>query len=286
MERKLYFDGFNKEIVVYLARLSESFDLVRLVDPISCTEWRLDKEGQELVEHEYECFSIWNRECRCTDCISSKKVDENGREEKLAFWGKELCHVIATPLYAGEKRYVLQMVTVIRDELFRGSYTAIAFTKGFVGYTDKLYLDPLTGAYNRGFLNDYGKCLPADAIAVIDLDNLKYANDTYGHICGDVVLKSVARTILDHIRDKDCLIRFGGDEFILTMTGIGKESFFTRLEELRSLVEKLEFEGYPELKVTLSIGCVECKRCDPETIDQADMLMYEAKKNKNRTVMR
>lgn len=62
-------------------------------------------------------------------------------------------------------------------------------------------------------------------IAMMDLDNFKYYNDSYGHNVGDLALNSAAKVILSNIRKSDFLIRYGGDEFLLVLPGIRKDAF-------------------------------------------------------------
>lgn len=83
-------------------------------------------------------------------------------------------------------------------------------------YRAKLYQDVLTGTYNRRYYEDIASRMVGPAgIALIDVDDFKICNDTYGHYAGDMALKTAANAIQSCIRGSDLLIRYGGDEFAI-----------------------------------------------------------------------
>ena len=82
-----------------------------------------------------------------------------------------------------------------------------------------LYIDSLTGTYNRRYFEEYFQGEEdSEAVVVMDVDNFKRVNDHYGHYAGDCVLQSVAKTISSSIRKTDAVIRYGGDEFVILFT--------------------------------------------------------------------
>lgn len=122
-------------------------------------------------------------------------------------------------------------------------------------------------------------------IAMIDLDDLKTYNDTYGHMAGDKVLMTVAEAIISCIRKTDRLVRYGGDEFLLVMPGIGLEAFIAKLHRIQDVVRNTSVEGCPQLKLSVSIGGA---LTNGETVGKAmyraDEYMYQAKTSKNTIV--
>ena len=149
---------------------------------------------------------------------------------------------------------------------------------------EELYKDPLTGAYNRRYYEEVvRKSIGPAGIALMDVDDFKICNDTYGHYAGDVALKTVASAIQSCIRSSDLLIRYGGDEFLLVLPGIPSDILQTKLEQIRAAVQQATVPGYPHFRLSLSIGGTMQAITDSmeNAVRRADRLMYQAKCRKN-----
>ena len=125
-------------------------------------------------------------------------------------------------------------------------------------------------------------------VIMTDIDNFKHFNDTYGHNCGDIVLKEVALIIQKLIRPTDIAARYGGEEFCVMLPSTTPKQAKTIADRIRSHVEKTvtDYEGM-KLSITLSLG-VACYDPDLDIsakylIDRADKAMYRSKQEgKNR----
>lgn len=155
--------------------------------------------------------------------------------------------------------------------------------------------DVLTSLYNRLSLSRVLTSLwmefqrsPQDMIlAMVDIDNFKRVNDTYGHPVGDEVLKEVARKLKSSVRDIDLVFRYGGEEFVVLLHGITYDLSHLPLERMRRNVERLVIGGH-KVKVTISIGAASLED-RPKTVDElinyADLALYEAKARGKNTVV-
>ncbi|MBN1473091.1 MAG: diguanylate cyclase [Syntrophaceae bacterium] len=158
--------------------------------------------------------------------------------------------------------------------------------------------DPLTGLYNRRFLQETLNREIAHAdrarvplgLAMIDLDHFKNINDTYGHALGDLFLTSLASLLEKKTRSTDVCCRYGGEEFVIVMPTASLEEAAQRVDQLRIEFGNIKIEtGKKEVSVTLSAG-VACYPLhgdnDKSLIDAADRALYTAKaKGRNRVVV-
>ena len=121
---------------------------------------------------------------------------------------------------------------------------------------------------------------------MIDLDDFKIYNDTFGHSAGDAALKTVVKQIRSCVRSTDSIVRYGGDEFLLLIPGIDEDTFVKKLREIRERVFAADVPGYSTIHLSVSVGGLFCSNEMLEkVVEKADRLMYQAKKSKNTVVM-
>lgn len=251
----------------------------------------------EIIDTGKEQFVIW------------------ANEKVMSRFGREILDKPVTDLIPPEKwekvHGTLQKCAKIEDMRFKkGDY--IFEISGFSIKTDvheergmiqlilrditedvKLYTtDPLTGLYNRRFLNEFlmkelerSKRMEKQfSLALIDLDNFKILNDTYSHAAGDTVLKWIAHVMVQSIRKADVIARYGGEEFVIIMPETVLEPAVPVLDRLR---EKIARESIPlpdgnTVSVTASFGLAAFPEDGDSSADlliAADDRLYKAKRN-------
>jgi diguanylate cyclase (GGDEF)-like protein len=118
---------------------------------------------------------------------------------------------------------------------------------------------------------------------MLDLDDFKSVNDTYGHTAGDAALKGLGQAILDSIRKADCFFRWGGDEFFLVLPNTGREGARKLGEKLIKLAGQIDVGNIRGLSI--SVGIAHLEEDDPDlrpVLIRADEALYRAKrKGKN-----
>ena len=157
------------------------------------------------------------------------------------------------------------------------------------------FTDALTGLFNRRhfeveFEREYKRARRYKndlSLAIIDIDFFKKVNDTYGHICGDYVLKEVAFLIKENFRQTDILFRYGGEEFVVILTETPYATAMIPLERLRKKIENHHFSfGGHDFQVTISVGIssnIEFENAF-EMFDEADKILYDVKNNGRNSV--
>ncbi len=155
--------------------------------------------------------------------------------------------------------------------------------------------DPLTGTYNRYFLEDEAERAMARvkrnntklAVCLFDLDDFKSVNDIYGHEAGDKVLKTTASRLKQIIRKTDFIVRLGGDEFVILLENISSskqlESIFVNI--LQEITKTIDIAKDVKVSVKATIGAVLYPDVDASfkiLLRLADTAMYRLKKNKSK----
>lgn len=119
-------------------------------------------------------------------------------------------------------------------------------------------------------------------IIMLDIDNFKHYNDTYGHAAGDTILKEMGKLILEHVRRDDIPSRYGGDEFVIVIPDVSIDVLRERAEQIREEAHEMviRFRGKKMQNCTISVGAtISPKNGDTyETLLQAvDKALYQAK---------
>lgn len=175
---------------------------------------------------------------------------------------------------------------------FRNKYAMISLSMSLKEKNrelkDKAIRDSLSGLYNNAYIFEYLnqkldiQYRGALSVLMMDIDNFKRINDTYGHLFGDHVIKRISDELKDSIGVNDVLGRYGGEEFIVILNQSNINRTIEIAERIRTHIEELSFE-YP-IKVTISVGIAFYNgESADELIKKADDQLYRAKSlGKNR----
>ena len=171
--------------------------------------------------------------------------------------------------------------------------TALQSAKQYEEIRRLTFVDSLTPAYNHRYFQDalakeihrHARSGLELALAMLDIDNFKKINDTYGHPIGDEILKGLVEELMEHARETDVVARYGGEEFAIIFPDTPGRSARDAANRLRELVESRVFSPAQlgrTLHITLSVGIAIYPRdgmTPAELIARADAALYFAKKN-------
>ncbi|WP_049766968.1 GGDEF domain-containing protein [Sulfuricurvum kujiense] len=172
------------------------------------------------------------------------------------------------------------------DQRYILSFSDISSTmQDFIDLGQKATHDPLTGAYNRTFLeSNYDRIVQKIGyhqkelcVMMFDIDYFKKVNDTYGHNRGDNVLKYFVNVLNESIRNEDVLIRWGGEEFILLLAVESDEQALKVAEHLRHTIETAYFEEVEHITCSIGVTLHNFEEKIMQTIKRADEALYKAK---------
>lgn len=233
-----------------------------------------------------QCYDFWKKNKPCENCTSMKAYAEKKQKTKLEFLDADVFLVISRYLEIDDEACVMELVKHLENDTLIDTDGRDKLVGKLKGYQDKLYIDPVTGVYNRRYFEDEIRNMQNSAgVAMIDLDDFKLYNDIYGHDMGDQVLCIVADVIKNCIRKTDKLIRYGGDEFLLILSDMVRGTLRGKLRQIQEAIENATIPNCSRLKLTASIGGVisEDGKID-EAIAKADQLMYKAKDYKAQVI--
>ena len=232
------------------------------------------------------CYDFWKKEKPCTNCIAARAFEEKSVRTKLEYPDSDIYQVTARYVEIDGQPYVMELLRKMDEEFLVDLENRDRLMEKLSGYNEKLYQDALTGVYNRRYYEDRIKKMTASVgVAMIDMDDFKIYNDTYGHNAGDLALITTVEAIRRCIRKNDTLIRYGGDEFLLVLQGISETMFREKLKQIRTEIYNANVPTYSRLQLSASIGGVmSAGRTVEETVMEADKFMYLAKNRKNTVV--
>lgn len=276
----------QQESEVMIKELSKVFDVVRLLDEETLETGNItdvtDAEGFPC-----KCYSFWKKGNNCKNCTSREAFRKKNEQLKLEYLDANIYQVISKYVEIDGKPYVMELINQMNADAVMDEDGRNELIKQLFGYNRELYTDALTGIYNRRYYEERIRNSNMSAgVAMIDLDDFKIYNDTFGHDAGDLVLTTVVGIIKDNIRRTDMLIRMGGDEFLLVMPDIGEQAFADKLNQIQEKVHSSKVPGYSQLRISVSIGGVlsGLGNTVEQAIRKADQFMYQAKTCKNMVV--
>ncbi len=142
--------------------------------------------------------------------------------------------------------------------------------------------DELTSVYNRHYLTHYYKNLSAfnnGHLMILDIDDFKVVNDTYGHNTGDALLKTIASSFESLVADNGFVSRIGGDEFVIFLYDFSEESLTTFMKQFELVFSNLYIGDKHQITISGGVIKIDTTKSLSENLNVADKLLYKAKRN-------
>lgn len=278
-----------------LDNLKKYFDIVRIVDPIN-THIYASTDAQGAASRGHECYDVWGRECRCEDCSSALALMEHERRSKIEILGADVYYIVSHYAKCEEKEYIIEMVMKM-DRQSAGQIQDKSMLYQKIAELDhNVTIDELTGVYNRYYIAHILPCKLMEAVyteqrfgfAMLDIDDLKKVNDTWGHQAGDHFIRTIIKCVSENLNANDAVCRYGGDEFLIFMKVAKREEFKQKIGEMLSRIRTLKIKTVAMMP-SVSIGGVFYGEIVPAEaslhtlenyIAKADQRLYQAKKSK------
>lgn len=272
------------------------FDFYRIVEPV--THQVYDIEDDELVPYNELCYRVWNRKKECKNCSSIRALQEQNTIIKLEYVKSKIYLVFSVPVIIKEENYILEYIKDVTVSLMVNSvYDGKDDNKNIATlinhFNELLIHDDYTGLYNKSYVYQKlsedilraGRTKRGLAAVVIDIDDFKEINDTYGHIAGDRVILKLAAKLKDYEKNEDIwAARIGGDEFLIVFKNISEDEIVRKCRQLKKEIADIAFKGGKErFHAFISTGAAVWKdeSSAKDLIHKADLAMYEEKRAKH-----
>lgn len=181
----------------------------------------------------------------------------------------------------GPLRRVLYLVENVNEHVSRFEEQKRLFEEHRAAMNEKIYTDSLSRVKNRKYFDEKLASQNCQALVMADIDLFKGINDNYGHQCGDEAITAVASMLHSAVRHMDCVVRYGGDEFLISFNGIAPDVLKVRLEQMCAAAGKIKLPNYPDVKLSMSFGGTFGDGIVSDMFSFADKALYESKKKRN-----
>lgn len=279
------------------------FDFYRLVDPRDHRVFAYDRGVEELRQADAPCYQVWKRNEPCLNCTSRSCLAQQAPLFKIEYLDGRVLLVCSLPTEVEGKVFALELTMDVTESLHVADVEIrdnIEITHMITRFNELAVRDGFTKLFNKTYINNELEGLiqaakddPAAeraAVVLLDLDDFKRINDTYGHIPGDEALLYFANRLRGLARELGAWVgRFGGDEFVLCAPdGLSEKELEHLFEEIDTIeCHVFETEAGP---YSLTASCGVCfVRLDDTVhslINRADDAMYQAKSLGRRLAVR
>ena len=222
------------------------------------------------------------------DFFTPDSSSENWVQDIQALDSCKRVVLVKNPKRLQKQAFILSIKNIVETSHTIVIFTEItSITKETKELKNKVFLDELTTIYNRSYFNKVlSECVKKYkndhqlfSVIMLDIDNFKNFNDTYGHQIGDKILKDLAFIIKQNTRETDVFARWGGEEFVQILPHTGIDGAMKVAQSLRKMIQKHVFVN--NLRLTCSFGIAEFQSDDNQdsVVKRADEALYLAKRN-------
>ena len=275
--------------------LDNVFVIQRIVDPKHKKIITLDNDIK--IDNNHKCFEFWKTGSACCNCISMRALNENSSFSKLEYVDEKLYMVISAPVNVEGDIYIVELIKDVTNDTMFSTYTNKTVTelKSEINKLNMLIItDELTNIFSRRYLDEHlpvllkNLSLPDFSVSLImlDIDKFKNINDTYGHLCGDFIIKEVASLLDSYIKNfGGWACRYGGDEFIAVVENKSENETYALINNFKTFIGTREFlYENNKINITCSFGVSYLNNENitfNDALNLVDTKLYKAKNSRN-----
>lgn len=272
---------------------NQNFDVIEFSNPIEALTYLRENQEIDLIIVDEEMPAMSGVQF----ILEARKLRPRLQMGIIGISGYGSGYLSAKMLKAGADDFIHK--PFLYEEFVCRVNNTVEMIRSIKTARDASLKDYLTGLYNRRYffevLPTYMANVKRDnfslALGILDIDNFKLINDTYGHDTGDLVLAEIGRKLGESCRKGDLLFRFGGEEFVIVAINLSQKEALSFFNRVRSSIQATTFNSKEsKFSVTVSIGVSFVSKSQYKTIkellNEADSKLYQAKRTgKNKVVI-
>lgn len=287
-----------EDLMKSLSMFRKLYDIIRVIDPENMKVVRDNLPCSQYIGS--TCYDFWEKKEQCNNCISARASKEQDTFIKMESQGSRKFIITASPVKVEGENYIFEMIKDITNTNIITDIDGRDLKESeriITTLNKQVVTDALTCLYNRRYIDEQ---LPLEiarstkenkrfSLMMIDIDDFKDINDTYGHLAGDTVIQALSNIMGMRVRrNTDWIARYGGEEFLIFLRDADQKVAYKIAETIRNAIAEavIMYEKKP-FAVTISIGTY---TVEPGTMDfkeamrAADINLYKANTGKNRTI--
>jgi diguanylate cyclase (GGDEF)-like protein len=257
------------------------FDYYRIVNPV--TKEVFAYENNKLTKFEnYHCYDIWETGKSCDYCVSANALVTKSVKRKLEQIDGTLYHVKVFPISIDDQVFVIELFQNIGDSYLKTNNENIKLSTLISQLNKIASIDNFSGLFSHGFMVNKlteitrENILPVSLICM-DVDKMKYVNDTFGHFYGDELIKSISKELVKLTTDNILPGRTGGDEFQILFNGYTQEEAIKLSQEALKSIERTYIKDDYFSTISWAIGKRDDNQSAKDFMNEVDSKMYKVK---------
>jgi len=257
------------------------FDYYRIVNPLTKEVFFYENNILKKLSN-YNCYDLWGNGKCCQYCVSTNALLSNSIKKKLEQIDGTLFLAKVLPVSIDNNNYVLELFQNIGDSYVKTANEQVKLSQIISNLNSMASLDSFSGLYSHGYMYDKlmnisrENTLPV-CLVCMDIDNMKYVNDHYGHYAGDELIQKVS---MELVRAKENNIfpgRTGGDEFQIIFINYNKNEALEKVNDILKKAERILINNEYYATVSWAIGERKSNQTAKDFMDSVDSKMYEVK---------
>lgn len=257
------------------------FDYYRIVNPITKEVYTYDNQMLKKIEN-HHCYDIWGTGKCCQYCVSTEALLTSTTRRKLEQIDGSLFLAKVFPISIENEVFVLELFQNIGDSYVKTKNENIKLSHIIGQLNDLASIETFSGLLTHGFM--YNKLieitrentLPVSLICM-DIDKMKYINDTFGHFTGDSLIKTIANNLNTLKQDNIFPGRTGGDEFQILYYGYTKQEALQVSQTVLNNIKEIPIQDNYNATISWAIGEREDGQSSKDFMNLVDREMYKVK---------